>query len=263
MLTKRSVFLAMALTPLSVGDSDAKSLRPPQEQPKATIQPSAAEQRGTDQTPFSVKIIPTPKTQAESEADQTERNQKFALDSRLLDFTGWLVVVGALQFIAISVQAIFLWLSFKESRRVTRAAERSADAAEQALISTNRAFVHVKDFIPHPIVENGIIVGFAVIVTWENTGSTPARNARASVNYILFDAEMPDNFDYPDASKSGPPFFIAPRGIISSGVLKIRLESILSVPRAGRHLYIYGWIEYDDAFKDTPDAAQSFAMKLL
>ena len=67
----------------------AFSQRPPPAKRKSgqPQQPSTTDQRGTQQTPFVVKVLPIPKTNEEEAQEAKERNEKEALDRRITDAT--------------------------------------------------------------------------------------------------------------------------------------------------------------------------------
>jgi hypothetical protein len=82
-----------------------------QSQPKEAQQAPAADQRGTDKMPFSVKIIPPRESEEKAAADAKTREEKMEFDRKLVNFNGdlayytkVLVWVAALQFIALIVQ---------------------------------------------------------------------------------------------------------------------------------------------------------------
>jgi len=102
-----------------------------------TQQPPSRDQRGTEEVPFVVKTLPTPKTDTETTQDAQERKEKSANDSNLVKFTlylvvatGVLAVIGALQLFVFGYQAIQL-------QRTVQAAKESSDA----LINTERPWV--------------------------------------------------------------------------------------------------------------------------
>jgi hypothetical protein len=64
--------------------SPSKPSNPPQDKSAFRTQPSQAEQRGTDNSPFVVKTI---KTEAEAAQDQKDREGKAASDWRLVILT--------------------------------------------------------------------------------------------------------------------------------------------------------------------------------
>ena len=91
-------------------------------------QPSATDQRGTQQAPLVVKILPTPKTTEEAAQEAKERNEKEALDRRITDatdniayFSKILAAVAGLLFLALIFQA---WM-LRRSINISRASERA------------------------------------------------------------------------------------------------------------------------------------------
>src|ERR1700722_17261668 len=56
-------------------------------------QPTDSDQRGTEQAPFFVKIIPTPKTDEEAAAEANDRNEKTTNDRELIAYSKDLDIV--------------------------------------------------------------------------------------------------------------------------------------------------------------------------
>src|SRR5208337_1124166 len=147
--TQKTAIVAMLLGALFATQSNARSQypspsegeprQPQQTQNRGTQQPSAPDQRGTENSPIIVKVQPTPKTQAETDQEANDRLNKAAYDRNTLILSLLLVIVAFLQFVAIGIQAVFLWRAFK-------AAKKSADIAEASLVKLERAFVYPKDF---------------------------------------------------------------------------------------------------------------------
>src|SRR5713226_1393554 len=114
-----------------------------------TEQAPAADQRGTEQSPVIVRVVPTPKSESETAKDARDRQEKAEaertkaeLDRKLVDFnsdlayyTKILAWVAGFQFLALFGQVIFLRLAFQESRR-------AGDIARDAMVASNRAYVH-------------------------------------------------------------------------------------------------------------------------
>lgn len=99
-----------------------------QKQSGGVQQPTSHDQRGTEEVPFVVKTLPTPKTDTENAQEAQEHKDKAANDRNLVKFTLYLVLVtgalaliGALQLFVFGYQAIQL-------QRTVRAAKESSDA---------------------------------------------------------------------------------------------------------------------------------------
>jgi hypothetical protein len=183
MLRARAI-LAGLIAILVIGDSETESKRrstqPQIQTPSANpTQPPAPDQRGTDQVPFTIKVIPseTPKDKAErEERERRVKDEKAAIDKRLADdtkrladetgnlatYTRWLDGITVFLFIAAVVQiALFVWQlrlirasldnaneATKAAREGAKAAQESADVARatsEAAIAFERPYVRVSE----------------------------------------------------------------------------------------------------------------------
>jgi hypothetical protein len=92
MSTFRRLFLGTALL-LALIDT-AYSQNSPQQtaNPQSAQRPATDNNRGTEQTPFFVKIIPAPKTEAEARQEAQDRKEKFYSDTWLIRWTGAVAV---------------------------------------------------------------------------------------------------------------------------------------------------------------------------
>jgi hypothetical protein len=125
--------------------STAKRGRLQQDQPTTSEQPSDAEQRGTQDRPVVVKVLPAEKTEAERAQERADHDEKAAADWWMEILTAALVGVGTLQLLAFIGQIIVFILqatrlrdSVTEMRNATTAtkeavvaARESADAAKE------------------------------------------------------------------------------------------------------------------------------------
>jgi hypothetical protein len=99
-----------------------------QKQSRGSRQPASPDRRGTEDAPFVVRSLPTPKTQEEAAEEAKERDEKTANDRKLVQFTRQLVVatgvlgaIGFLQLLVFGLQAVQL-------QRTVQAAKESSDA---------------------------------------------------------------------------------------------------------------------------------------
>jgi hypothetical protein len=240
-----------------------KLSQPQQTEPNAAQQRPAIDQRGTDQMPLTVKILPAQKTEPDTTAEREEHEEKAALDRRLVLFNGLLIVVGSLQFLAISVQAIFLWLAFKQSRR-------PADIARDAMVAGERAFVFAIDVFPmweiDPVTGNH---NWRFRPIWKNSGDTPTGNMTMHTECELPSSQLPPGFDfnYPTTQIGTA---LIPPGTTCAGSIAPRLPSLAITPQdildmqAGRKiLYFWGWAKYRDVFPNTPDHITRFCWMIV
>jgi hypothetical protein len=282
MLKPRHAVFGMALLLAIIGDSLAESRRhshnhqPVQTPSTQSTQPPAADQRGTDQIPFSVKIVPGERTKEQAEKEERERREgddKTTIDRRLADdtqrlanetkslaeYTFWLDVFTIfLVFAAISQIGLFVWQlrlirqSLEDAKKAADAATVGAGAAKQSADATIATLDHLRDtarrqlrayvFVAQvEIVDVGTDnVNAAVII--RNRGQTPAYDVTVSTGANAFN--VPGNVTFtptpvgPDSSR----FVLGPDGL---GRRNISLHSIIGASGA---LYVWGEILYKDAF---------------
>jgi len=146
MLDRKKMVLVLALLSAVAENSWGQSKQPPRDA-KTTQQPVATDQRGTDQVPFTVKVLPTQKTEAERENEQRHRDN----ETQLTDASWWLACFTlALVFTAVVQAGLFVWQlllirkSLGDTKKAACAAEESADAARanaQAIMNAERAYI--------------------------------------------------------------------------------------------------------------------------
>jgi hypothetical protein len=138
-----------------------KESKPPQQYSPSQQQKAEPYKRGTEQMPFVVKTIPTPKSQAEAEQDRKEHEEK--------TFQGWWIIglTGILAIMAI-INAIVLCKGLRATQLAANAAKQSADALNAA----ERAYVFSNIKINKEI--NLEDKEFYAILYLRNDGKTPA-----------------------------------------------------------------------------------------
>src|ERR1700730_15667438 len=105
----------------------------PQSKPQQPQQAPASDQRGTEQAPFVVKMIPAPASHEDTPGEEAKRyEEKAELDRKMVKFNGdvanytlILAIVAVFQFLALFVQAVFLAKTFKVARTALRDLERA------------------------------------------------------------------------------------------------------------------------------------------
>ncbi len=88
--------------------SEPEVSQPQQPGAESRQQAPPADQRGTENSPVIVKVLPAPKTKEEAERDQRERDEKSALEWNTLLLGALTLVVLALQLAAFVYQGIKL-----------------------------------------------------------------------------------------------------------------------------------------------------------
>ncbi|MDO9530757.1 MAG: hypothetical protein Q7O12_01310 [Deltaproteobacteria bacterium] len=142
-------------------------------------------------------------------------------------------------------------ISLAIAQEAADAANRSAQLAEDAMISGQRAFVFIKDVIPIKTtssLDNGRSFNWKITIEWQNMGNTPTKHMLCHTNFNYLPEGFPDDFDYPDVMQEKPRrVVIGPKGIVRHTV-------IIPFPVVFHpHLcvYMWSWADYNDVFKDT------------
>jgi hypothetical protein len=136
-----------------------------QAQPPKSEQPPAGQQQAAPQPPIVVNVLPSPKTQKELEEERHEREEKAKLDARLVDLTAelsdytgglyratlalaiatGLLVLATAGLVAFAYkQSRDMKASVEVARTAASAAQSSAETADTALRTTQRAYIGIE-----------------------------------------------------------------------------------------------------------------------
>jgi hypothetical protein len=156
MLKQCHAAIGLALLLALTGGSSAKSRnQPSHNESNKTEQRPAADQRGTQDQPLTVNVVPTAEQKTETEKKDAEARIRAANESKLVDYAWDQVLVGIvtffiflLQLIAFSLQARYMRRTVIEMRHTThatiraaRASQKSADAAVKSVLAANFPFI--------------------------------------------------------------------------------------------------------------------------
>jgi len=261
--------------------SPREEVQSPQGKPGASQQPAASEQRGTEDRPAVVKILPAEKTADERAQEERDRIDKTSAGWWLRVLTGALVIVGAMQFLALIGQGAVFAIQAKrlrESVDLTRAiasreerdmrdaittAQTSADAAKnsadaaalhaQAAIGVELPAIFVTQIILHARDLGTLAARLQypeISITFENFGRTPAFLARSSVEVVLA-KDLPESPVYATVV-AYPPGTLIEKGTPYIINLQRREYSILEVEdiiNGISVLWVYGFVSYRDFIK--------------
>lgn len=206
-------------------------------------QSTKAEQRGSESDPVVIKILPSPKSDADAKKEEDERGKsdsaeqlKQKTDSDLVNFTGkladytWLLFcVGVLQFGILIAQIVYI------SRQ-----EKATKTIERAYVMISRVKI-----ISDP--ESGRDATY-IYVKAKNFGHTPASNIRC---WVGLDAQT---FPLTTSLTEQSAFDQRHVGVIAPGhSFEIRaelgmLENGNEIHTGTHALYVYGDFRYTDAF---------------
>jgi hypothetical protein len=199
-----------------------------------------------EQSPSSLEaIITNPKA-----------DEELNINRQLKRFTGWLVIVGGLQFIALIAQAIIIGITLRENRRLIDANRASADAATvnatatKALVEVGqRPWVSVQGIDVKDRIDDSCPT-MNLVTTFLNSGVTPAMRVLAYYYYLFLPGDFPDLPAYTSDQSSTPiPFTISAR---EQRLVTVRLAlpntEVARWINGDTHLYIYGLVTYGDGF---------------
>jgi hypothetical protein len=197
---------------------------------------------------------------------------------------------GAIAGLATVVVAVFtftlsgatrrLWTSaehqlteFRRSLDQSKVAEerQAADmkasiaVAREAMVAAERAYISVKT-VSLIAVSNtaGNIIELNAIITFENTGNTPTKNMIYHSSMKIFDADIPEGFDFPDLDRRQPRrSFIAPKTWVGAFNFAISRAELDAAQAGRRRIFVWGWADYNDTFAGTPRRRTEFCSEIV
>ena len=144
----------------------------------------------------------------------------------------------------------------------------AAQKSAKVIPVLERALVYVSGF--HQEIGTTIVNGIKtldhirVYFHFKNTGATPTRHLVHYSNWKAFRGDIPEEFDFPDiGDQEKVPVVIGPGVEILSAPLIIPKDIIQSVMDGIDAIYLWGWIDYNDVFPDSPRRRTEFCSKLL
>jgi hypothetical protein len=221
--------------------------------------------RGTEKVPLIVKMIPPDKS-ADDIAREREKSKldrkTVELTQSLVSYTFRLFIATAFLTVATGALAGVAYLQMREGRPSIDAAKRAADTAERALTVVERAFVAVRDIGVFTITygEGRMVAAFIVNFSVSNSGRTPARSFSSCINVAMFD-KIPETFRFPDREHSAGNGIMGPQTqtIIQS---RLAVQDAVDIYEKKKEGLIYGWLEYDDIFDDSPRHRTEFCVRI-
>ena len=202
-------------------------------------QSSTTDQRGTQQAPFVVKVLPTPKTNEEVTQEAKARNEKEALDRRITDatdniayFNKILATVAVLQFLALIFQAWMLRRTVNTSR------------------ASERAYVTMSHEAPGVVFETeGLSY---LIIKIKNYGRTPAKVTDTLLKPVILPPgeKLPPKPNYirDRENLESPKAFLVCDDYFFVTEYFDNKEQFLAIQEGTAILYLIGYVDYVDAF---------------
>jgi hypothetical protein len=211
--------------------------RPPNQITERSEQQASADQRGSEQSPFIVKILPANDAQKETKQNTTQRpddpSNVWTLSDKIAVYaTG----AGFLQFV---VLAITVWAMIHHARRQLRA----------YVLPDNCAIVDGTMLTP-PRQDRVGVPGVSMLI--KNSGQTPAYKvvSWAQIAVIFMRDEQTALVVPPVAERFSNT--VGASGLFNKALWYDRplaANEIADIAAGVRAIYLYGRIEYRDAFK--------------
>jgi hypothetical protein len=267
----RHTAIALALLAAFASDSWGQSKQAPA-QSKQSAEPPAADQRGTDKVPFSVKIVPAPDSKEKTDKEEHERKEKAIVDEklafetqRIADYTNRLALFTVFLFCAAVAQAgLFVWqlllirASLTDAKIAADAAKEAADAAKAQIKlarddfnATHRPKIRIKNvwLAQQLLPDTPVIVDILLV----NVGNVPAVIANVGLDFNVINPELgmlPGNLEPPRVPTDAI-------GMICGLGITIRINGIGSrapfdearidaIQQGRRTLCCFGAVEYFD-----------------
>ena len=280
--------LAYLVAPGFLGQSSrtaTPSAHQQKSQAASTQHQATPDQRGTEQSPVVVKVLPPPQTQEEAanvQAKEQADHEERASSKRWNVWTTLLLVGIAFgQLVVYGLQARRLRQTIEKMDEITRgqatdtkasiaeatraatameqsaaAAKISANVAKDALTKLQRPFVSLDGLADHRRWDNlpdghPTNVSYRVNAVLANRGTTPTKNMTLVVRYSLREQPLPPGFDFPYTGQPEP-VVIGPQGLLNTPVGIITGDELLAVGKGERYYYLWGAATYRDICDDTP-----------
>jgi hypothetical protein len=159
------------------------------------------------------------------------------------------------------------WAAMGASR-AARAARDQARMSRESLVSSERAFVFVQNFHAEPVHEpnedGNKLLGWNIFVEWKNSGKTATRNCVQRGYYKEFNRPISGDFDFPNLEVSEYQWtLIGPNASLQSKKYFIAVDKVSRIRAGELHAYVWGWIEYNDVFQNTPRHRTEYGYKII
>lgn len=254
-LSGSAIFALLATVGEGYSQRRSRERQKPQQPAQQPQQTPAADQRGTEQSPVVVRVVPGPPEQANAAQDEKDRREKADLDRKLVEYNGDLALYTKIlawfaffQFLALGAQAYWLSRTVKVSERAADAAKESADA----VVSQLRAYIHVALAEP-PTIDDERVLKATVHV--KNTGQTPAYDAVivSNIGIVSWPPPRPLETIFVDTEAPTVVRISLPSGEASANIPEMPNVTVAEEAglRAGAYrIIVWGKVNYTDAFKN-------------
>lgn len=159
-------------------------------------------------------------------------------------------LVGFTGVLAVSTIGLW-WTTWRGSERQSR-----------DMTALERAFVAVTGITITTISQHGIILDYIVQLNVVNSGRTPALDFDSRANLGIFDA-IPTNFRFPDGRINQMPAKVTLTAQMQTTLpVHLFIQDAVALHERRKKGLIWGWIEYNDIFPDSPRHRAEFCMMI-
>ena len=130
-----------------------------------------------------------------------------------------MAIATVLIFVSGVCYTVFSALQWGANKQSADAATKSAEVAEQALVSVQRAFITQRrvEITPITDAQSKQITGVQIDLGWENNGTTPAKSLTQHISTRWDVNPIPSDFTFPDEWLPGvehvpQPTYMGPKG---------------------------------------------------
>jgi hypothetical protein len=243
-----------------------------QQKSQATQQSTQQEQRGTEDSPFVVKVLPTPKAPKEASQEKEDRDNKANNDRDLVKFTEILALVACLQLIVYGYQSTQLRKTVKAAGEQSEAMERHIDEAARSADAMERITTTI-DTGNKAILRAYLTVTIGAISLYQerrepgqpdlkfetrpnltNTGNTPARNVSFRIAADILPIPIPQTFEFTlseeNEVKNAGVVGAHQTSVLAGTVKDFVPDSEVATIKEGREkaLCVWGLVTYEDIF---------------
>jgi hypothetical protein len=148
---------------------------------------------------------------------------------------------------------------------------RQSKLMRETMIMSHRARVDVKELRKDPLYKesDGPLSHWRFIPQMVNSGNSATLRGVTTTYSRISSSELDDkSFDYPAEAFHGKPPHVSPISMGPNSELggvsvSVDVATLKEIGEKSKFLYIWGWIDYNDVFPDTPRYRTEFSFELV